>query len=355
MSHIFKIIGIMSGTSLDGIDIAHCTFKKGKDWTYSIDKAITVPYPKKLKNKLKSSIELSGYNLIKLDHILGKFIGLEINKFIKYNKLNPELISSHGHTVFHNPKENIGLQIGNANKILSIVGLPVINNFRELDIILGGQGAPLVPIGEKLLFKGYNYFINLGGILNLTKINSSSVHAYDVVASNLVLNNISNKLNFEFDNKGEIARNGKLISKLFNELNSLKYYKKKHPKSIGIEWINKNIFPNIYRSNYSLEDVMNTFSNHIAYQLIKNIDGKNNKILITGGGAYNEFLVEKIKFYDKNRNQWILPDDNLVKYKEALIFAFMGLLRNLKKQNILNFVTGSKKNISAGNIADNIL
>ena len=354
MSNNFKIIGIMSGTSLDGVDIAHCTFKKNKNWTYKIDKAKTVEYPSRMKKKLKSCFELSGYKLIKLDHDLGEFIGLEINKFIKHNDLNPEIISSHGHTVFHNPKEKIGLQIGNANKILSIVKIPVINNFRELDIILGGQGAPLVPIGEKLLFKGYDYFINLGGIINITKIDSSSVEAYDVVASNLVLNNISNKLNFEFDNKGNIARKGKLISTLFDELNSLKFYKKNHPKSIGIEWINKKIFPIIYKSNHKLEDVMATFSNHIAYQLIKNIDGKKNKILVTGGGVYNDFLVEKIKVYDKNKNLWIIPDNKLIKYKEALIFAFMGLLKKLNKQNILNNVTGSNIKISAGNISKNI-
>lgn len=354
MSNIFKIIGIMSGTSLDGIDIAHCTFKESRDWTYKIDKAITVQYPKKLKNKLKSSIELSGYDLIKLDHSLGEFIGLEINKFIKYNNLNPELISSHGHTVFHNPKEKIGLQIGNANKILSIVKLPVINNFRELDIILGGQGAPLVPIGEKLLFKGYNYFINLGGILNLTKIDPRNMYAYDVVASNLVLNNISNKLNLEYDHKGEIARNGKLIPKLFDKLNSIEYYKKNYPKTIGIEWINKNIYPTIYKLNYNLKDVMNTFSNHIAYQLIKNINGEKNKILVTGGGAYNEYLIEKIKLYDNNKNEWIIPNDNLVNYKEALIFAFMGLLKRMNKQNILNDVTGCKFKISGGNISETI-
>ena len=354
MNNTFKIIGIMSGTSLDGLDIAHCTFKKGKDWSYQIDKAITVEYPKILKSKLKSSFEFSGYDLIKLDHSLGEFIGLEINKFINNNDLNPEIISSHGHTVFHNTKDKIGLQIGNANKILSIVKIPVINNFRELDIILGGQGAPLVPIGDKLLFKGYNYFINLGGILNLTKIDSNNVLAFDVVASNLVLNNISNKLNFEYDHEGKIARNGKFIPELFDQLNSLVYFKKTHPKSIGIEWVNKNIFPIIYKSIYKLEDVMNTFINHIAYQLIKNIEGEKNKILITGGGAYNKFLIEKIKLYDKNKNQWIIPNDNLVNYKEALIFAFMGLLRKINKPNILNDATGSIYKISAGNISKNI-
>ena len=117
----------------------------------------------------------------------------------------------------------------------------------------------------------------------------------------------------------------------------------------------KKIFPIIYKSNHKLEDVMTTFSNHIAYQLIKNIDGKKNKILVTGGGVYNDFLVEKIKVYDKNKNLWIIPDNKLIKYKEALIFAFMGLLKKLNKQNILNTVTGSNIKISAGNISKNIL
>ena len=350
-----RAIGIMSGTSVDGIDIAHCTFKKEKKWSYKIDQAITINYPKGLKNRLLEAQKLNGYELIQLDHNLGDFIGEKTKSFIKEHNLNPEIISCHGHTVFHNIKDKISYQIGNANRIYSILKIPFINNFRELDVIFEGEGAPLVPIGEKLLFHGYNYFINIGGILNLTKIDNNKIIAYDVVPANIVLNNISNKLEYEYDDKGNMAKNGNLIPKLFEKLNSLDYYKKTNPKSIGLEWIKKNIFLTIYEYKYKSIDLLNTFTKHIAFQLTNNIKGQGNKILITGGGAYNDYLIKKLKSYDKNKNDWEIPNDNLVNYKEALIFAFIGLLRQLNKKNILKSVTGSSKNISSGTITENVI
>ena len=222
-------------------------------------------------------------------------------------------------------------------------------------MIFEGQGAPLVPIGEKLLFHGHNYFINIGGILNLTKIDNNKIIAYDVVPANIVLNNISNKLEYEYDDKGNIAKKGKLIPELFKKLNSINYYKKNYPKSIGFEWIEKNIFRLIYKSRYKTMDILNTFTNHIAFQLTNNIKGQGNKIFITGGGAYNDYLIKKVKSYDKNKNDWKIPNDNLVNYKEALIFAFIGLLKQINKKNILKSVTGSSENISSGTITENLI
>ena len=350
-----RAIGIMSGTSVDGIDIAHCVFKKEKKWSYKIEKAITINYPKGLKNRLLEAQKLNGYELIQLDHNLGDFIGKETKGFINKHNLKPEIISCHGHTIFHNLKDKISYQIGNANRIYSIVKIPVINNYRELDVIFEGQGAPLVPIGEKLLFHGHNYFINIGGILNLTKIDNNKIIAYDVVPANIVLNNISNKLEYEYDDKGNIAKKGKLIPELFKKLNSINYYKKNYPKSIGFEWIEKNIFRLIYKSRYKTMDILNTFTNHIAFQLTNNIKGQGNKIFITGGGAYNDYLIKKVKSYDKNKNDWKIPNDNLVNYKEALIFAFIGLLKQINKKNILKSVTGSSENISSGTITENLI
>jgi len=352
---VHKTIGIMSGTSLDGIDIAYCTFKKKTRWTYKIDKAITVKFPKIIKKRLLKSFEIKGYELIKLDHDLGDFIGNETKKFIKRNNFSPEIIACHGHTIFHNLKDKISFQIGNANRIYSKLEIPIINNFRELDVIFDGQGAPLVPIGEKLLFNKFNYFVNLGGVLNLTKLKGKEIIAYDIAPLNIILNDISRKLNYDFDDKGNIAKNGKFISKLFNELNSLDYYKKPNPKSLGIEWIQNKIYPLIYKSGYNLEDLLNTLTNHIAFQLSLNIKERGNNILVTGGGAYNKFLIENIRLYDKNKNNWKIPNKTLINYKEALIFAFMGLLRKRKEKNILQSVTGSTVKLSSGIITENII
>ncbi len=350
----YKVIGIMSGTSVDGLDIAHCTFKKEKNWSYRIDNATTIKYPKKIKETLLKAYKLNGYELIKLDHFLGDFIGEKTKKFIRINNLNPEIISCHGHTIFHNLQDKISFQIGNANRLFSKLKIPIINNFRELDVIFNGQGAPLVPIGEKLLFYEYKYFVNIGGILNLTIINNKKIIAYDIVPSNIILNNLSNKLNYEYDNKGILAKKGKIIPKVFKQLNSLSYYKKLSPKSLGIEWVKKNIYPIIDNPKYDLIDIINTYTQHIAYQLAKNIKTKENNILVTGGGTYNNFLMEKINFYDNQRNNWKIPNDILINYKEALIFAFIGLLRKFKQKNILKSVTGSSINLSSGNITENI-
>ena len=343
----YKTLGIMSGTSCDGIDMAFCEFwKEKKIWNYKLKNTLTIPYSKKWKKKLLNCNKINSYKLEKLDLDLGIFIAKSIKKFIAKSKIKPTLIASHGHTVFHNPKDKISLQIGNPQIIFSKVKIPVVYNFRQLDILMGGQGAPLVPYGEKHLFNNYDYCINIGGILNITYLNKNKTIAYDVCPANLVLNYLSRKLKLEFDKNGNKASRGKLILELFNNLNALKYYKKKNPKSLDVIFVEKEIIPLLIK--YKVEDMLFTYTEHIAHQLNKSIKKKNAKILVTGGGTFNEYLISRIKSLNDHNSNVLAPKKNLINFKEALIFGFLGLLRFLNKKNILKSVTGAKISTSSG-------
>ena len=343
----YMTLGIMSGTSCDGLDMAFCEFwidKKG--WNYSLKKTITILYSRKWKKKLLNCNKIDSYKLQKLDLDFGNFIAKSIKNFIAKSKIKPTLISSHGHTVFHNPKDKISLQIGNGELIFSKVNIPVVYDFRQLDILMGGQGAPLVPFGEKSLFNNYDYCINIGGILNITHLNKNKTIAYDVCPANLVLNYLSRKLKLEYDKDGIKASKGKLIVELFSKLNALKYYKKKNPKSLDVIFVEKKIIPLLVK--YKVEDMLFTYTEHIAYQLNNSLKKKNAKILITGGGTFNKYLMQRIKLLNNLNSNFIVPTKNLINFKEALIFGFLGLLKFLNKKNVLKSVTGAKISTSSG-------
>tara|TARA_B110000438_G_scaffold36042_1_gene35794 strand:+ start:16393 stop:17451 length:1059 start_codon:yes stop_codon:yes gene_type:complete len=343
----YMTLGIMSGTSCDGLDMAFCEFwidKKG--WNYKLKKTITIPYSRKWKNKLLNCNKIDSYKLEKLDLDFGNFIAKSITNFINKSKIKPILISSHGHTVFHNPKDKISVQIGNGQLIFSKVKIPVVYNFRQLDILMGGQGAPLVPFGEKFLFTNYDYCINIGGILNITDLIKNKIIAYDVCAANLVLNYLSRKIKLEYDKNGIKASKGKLIEKLFNELNTLKYYKKKNPKSLDVIFVEKKIIPLLLQ--YKVEDMLFTYTEHIAYQLNNSLKKENAKILLTGGGTFNKYLVKRIKYLDNLNCNFFVPEKKLINFKESLIFGFLGLFKFLNKKNVLKSVTGAKISTSSG-------
>lgn len=345
----YNIIGLMSGTSIDGLDIAYCNFAKtSTGWSYCIKQAQTMPYPTTLKSKLKNATNISGLKLVELDWELGRYFGEKTTAFINKYKLKPNFISSHGHTVFHQPENGFTHQIGNGESISKICKLPVINNFRALDIAYNGQGAPLVPIGDELLFNKYDACLNLGGFANISYQNNSIRIAYDICAVNIVLNFLANKLDFSFDKNGELAQQGKVNQALLTKLNQIPYYTLQPPKSLGKEWVEKIIFPIFDAfSNISDYDKLHTYTEHISSQISHNLQNKNNA-LITGGGAYNKFLINKIK--DKTNAQLIVPDSLLIDFKEALIFAFLGLLRIKKQTNCLASVTGSAKDLCSGNL-----
>ncbi len=337
-------IGIMSGTSLDGIDFVYVKFDTNNYANFEILEATTISYSTEWKSKLQNAISFSTNALQQLDVDYGKFVGDKTTDFIrKFNIVNIDFIASHGHTVLHQPEKGITLQVGNGQVISNITRQKVICDFRTQDVNLGGQGAPLVPVGDELLFAEYDYCLNLGGFANISFNKGNERIAYDICPVNIVLNKYAQQLGFEYDNKGVIASNGMLLTRLEADLRSLDYYAKKSPKSLGLEWVQKEIFPRLDSSKRKPEDLLRTFSDHIVWAISKELP-KGAKVLVTGGGAFNKYLIDKIK---KNIHI-IMPSKELINFKEALIFAFLGFLRINNQINCLKSVTGARKNHSSG-------
>ena len=336
----------MSGTSLDGVDIAYV--KINTNYNFEILKATTVPYSKKWKANLKDAFHFSGEKLAKLDAIYGKLLGQIIQNFIKENHITDiDLIASHGHTIFHNPKNNYTFQIGNGPQITAITSIKTICNFRTQDVALGGQGAPLVPIGDKLLFASYDYCLNLGGFSNISMKENNQRIAFDICPVNIVLNHYVATLNLEYDDKGKIAASGNIDKNLLEELNAVSFYNATKPKSLGYEFVRQTIFPIIDKYQLDTKNILRTFVEHIAQQIAKKMESNPNKsVLITGGGAFNNFLINRIQFYTKT--QLIIPEDIIINYKEALVFSLLGFLKEEGINNCLKSVTGAKKDHCSG-------
>ena len=342
-----EVIGVMSGTSLDGLDLCHVIFNLDNLSDFKIANSTTISYPKKILEKLHNIVEKNIDQIHKIDIDYGTFIGEAINDFISSFNLNDiDLISSHGHTVFHQPDIGKTLQIGNGMIINKITGIKTVNNFREQDVKLGGQGAPLVPIGDKLLFKKYKYCLNLGGFVNISIKKSNKIFAYDICPLNTVLNFYSKKIGHEYDYNGNFSNTGMINNNLFNELNELSFYFEKHPKSLGIEFVLELIFPIIDKYKLSEIDVLATYIKHAAFQISKNISD-NEKVLISGGGSFNNTLIKTLKSYGINIS---MPNKLIINYKESLIFALLGYLRLNNKTNCLKSVTGAVRDHSSGDI-----
>lgn len=344
----YKVIGVMSGTSLDGIDFAYIHFYKIFDsWKFSILKAETFPYDEKWRTTLNNAFNFCQSDLEILNENYTDFLANQIQYFIEKNKIvEIDFISSHGHTILHQPENGFTLQIGNLPKISSSLKKIVVCDFRVQDVQLGGQGAPLVPIGDELLFSEYDYCLNLGGFSNISFSSKGSRIAFDISPVNIVLNFFSEKIGLEYDKGGKLAESGKICENLLTELNSISFYKKSFPKSLGKEFIQEEILPTIEKYNLSINDILRTFVEHIAIQ-ITDVVKANTKVLITGGGAYNSFLISRLREL-KSSTEWIIPNDNLIQFKEALIFGFLGILRLRNETNVLASVTGASENHSAG-------
>jgi anhydro-N-acetylmuramic acid kinase len=345
---MMKVLGVMSGTSLDGLDLACCHFEESEKWDFSIHQAVTIPYNTYWRQLLTALPEARSVDLVRADWAFGKFIGREITSFIEKYKIRPELIASHGHTIFHQPDKGYTLQIGNGHAIVAETGIPVVYDFRSLDVGLGGQGAPLVPIGDQMLFGDYSYCLNLGGFANVSfHEHKSGRVAFDICPVNLVLNHLAGKTGTRYDNEGKMAASGEMDMDLFDSLNHLEYYQRKPPKSLGKEWVDQFIFPLLESATSPLQDQMHTFVVHIAGQIGKILDANGpGSVLVTGGGAFNKFLVQAIK--SRTQSGIIIPDNDLVNYKEAVVFALLGLLRWKNKINCLHSVTGASSDSSSG-------
>ena len=346
----YHIIATMSGTSLDGLDIIYVKFTFDGDWNFTIHYAKTITYSKFWKERLKGLINASSKDLKQIDEDYTVYLSELVQSFIaKYNITDIDFISSHGHTALHRPKQKITYQIGNLPKLAKLLGHDVVCDFRVQDVEFGGQGAPLVPIGDKLLFHEYDYCINIGGFANLsTEIKGIRI-AYDICPTNIVLNYYVNEFGYDFDDKGSFAKRGAINEQLLLELNTLEFYKKEYPKSLGLEWVSENIFPLIDKYNLKTEDILKSFVEHIAIQISNEINKKENAlILITGGGAYNDYLISRIK--SKTQNTIELPSKEIIEFKEALIFGLLGVLKIRGEVNCLASVTGAKQDHSSGKI-----
>ncbi|WP_347174867.1 anhydro-N-acetylmuramic acid kinase [Polaribacter uvawellassae] len=343
-----NIIGLMSGTSLDGLDLVYVTFDKNSYENFEIKNSETIAYSKLWKEKLAKAIDKSDLELEKLDLEYGQLLAEKVNSFINKNRIkNIDFIASHGHTILHQPENRITLQIGNGQLLANKTQHKVVCDFRTQDVNLGGQGAPLVPIGDEFLFHQYDACLNLGGFANVSFKEHNKRIAFDICPVNIVLNYYVNTMGIDYDNKGKIASAGIIHTKLLEELNSLNYYKTKPPKSLGLEWVQSTIFPLIDNKNLEIKDVLATFVEHIAIQISKSTK-KCMNVFITGGGVLNEFLIKRIEHY--SNLEIIIPNAQIINYKEALIFAFLGLLRVDNQVNCLSSVTGASKDHSSGEI-----
>ncbi len=347
----YNIIGVMSGTSLDGIDLMYATFQYDRIWKFNIIVAETVSYSKEWTKVLKKLVSCNVEELKIIDRDYTSHLATVIKDFITANNLEDiDAICSHGHTALHQPHKKLTYQIGNMSHLATLLGHTVVCDFRVQDVDLGGQGAPLVPIGDELLFGAYDYCVNLGGFANIsTKINDQRI-AYDICPVNIVLNHYVNTLGFDYDDGGKIAASGHINKALLEDLNVLEFYNMAHPKSLGLEWVNTNIFSLVDNYNLDVKDILRTFVEHIAIQIGKTTQKKdiNTSVLITGGGAYNAYLIQRIQAFTEA--EIILPSCDIIEFKEALVFGLLGVLKLRNEVNSLKSVTGAKKDHSSGKI-----
>ncbi|MFX0558367.1 anhydro-N-acetylmuramic acid kinase [Maribacter sp. CXY002] len=349
----YKIIGLMSGTSLDGLDLAYCHFwQKDTIWHFEIKDSKSISYVPEMQDKLRDAIHLSAEGLLQLHNMYGTWLGEKALDFINDNNLEVDYIASHGHTTHHRPELGFTYQIGSGQHLANSSCHKVICDFRTNDVALGGQGAPLVPIGDKLLFGTYDFCLNLGGISNISFEVKDKRIAYDIGLANMILNYITHKIKLPYDQGGSLAKNGSLNTSMLKKLNDLKYYLLPHPKSIGYEWFLEEVVPIVEETEDSIENLLHTSIHHIcdkiAQQIKLNSNGTKQSLLITGGGALNTFLIDTLKEKLGSQIEVIVPNKKLIEFKEALVFAFMGVLRSEQHINILKSVTGAKRDSSSG-------
>jgi len=346
----------MSGSSLDGVDLIFASFEaKGPEWTYSILASECVPYDVQWKKRLRDAAQLSAFDYLQLHTEYGKYLGLIVKKFMEIHGLDykVQLIAVHGHTVFHEPQKGFTHQLGAGSDIAAITGIPVVSDLRSMDIAFGGQGAPLVPLGEKKLFSDHRFFLNIGGIANIS-IHAEKIIGFDVCPANSILNMLAEKTAKEYDDKGAMAKSGKINLSLLNELNVLPYYQQSYPKSLSNQFGIDIIVPMLAKYSDSIAELLCTYTEHIAVQIsrafqpfLETAVPHGLQLMITGGGAFNDHLIERIQHHLPSFKMH-LPEREVILYKEALIMAFLGVLRWREEPTVLSSVTGANQESIGG-------
>lgn len=346
--HKLHAIGLMSGTSLDGLDLCYSSFWKDEEsnWQFEILKTQTISYSKEWKEKLNGAIHLSSENLWALHSEYGFYLGEQVKNFIHKHLISKiDIIASHGHTVFHQPHRKFTFQIGDGRAIKIINQIPVVYDFRSQDVLMGGNGAPLVPIGDEYLFSQYDSCLNLGGFSNISLNHNGERIAFDICPVNIVMNYFAEKLGKSYDEQGNFAAEGNIHETVLKQMNELDFYKVIGPKSLGREWVNLEILPLL--ESLPSEDALATISEHAQLKIAKTLDYYNiKKVMITGGGAKNIHLIQNLR--QKTSAEIVIPNEEIIDYKEALIFAFLGILRLKNENNVLASATGSTENHCSG-------
>lgn len=347
----YRVLGLMSGTSLDGLDLCLVELVlDGHQWKWHIEHATTRSYEEMEGNwgpKLEMTYQSDVEKLSELNVEYAQFLGRQARDFLEKNDLKADLIASHGHTIFHQPKERFTYQLGNAPELAKVSGLVSVGNFRVEDVALGGQGAPLVPIGDCKLFGEYDYCLNLGGFCNVSYDDHGIRRAFDIAPCNMLLNELASYRGMKFDVDGQMARAGMVVEELLNRWNGWPFYEQTGPKSLGREWYKEHFGDlGLFVDRYGLDNVMATAVRHIIDQLKSVLVG--GSVLVTGGGAHNRFLMEEME--GRLDTNITLPDKNLIDYKEALIFALLGVLKLRGEVNVLSSVTGAERDHCAGEV-----
>ncbi len=356
---LYKVIGIMSGSSLDGLDMAFVEFEESRNkWSFEIKNATCKSYNEEWMQKLKNAASLSAYDYLLLHTAYGKYIGEQVIDFIEEFDLHHkvQLISSHGHTTFHMPSLAMTAQLGDGAAIAAATEINVVSDLRAMDVAFGGQGAPIVPVGEKLLFDEYSFYLNLGGIANISYKSNNDHIAFDVCAANRVLNMLANTFGKEYDEGGSKAAAGKVYSPLLTRLNQLSYYLLPYPKSLANDFGTDIVFPLVQAFDISIGDKLRTYIEHVVMQIIysiqklsSNLKIQNAKLLVTGGGTFNDFLVNRLTQALQSLSMAVIvPDATIINYKEALIMGLIGVLRWREEYNVLQSVTGARRSSIGG-------
>ena len=343
----YTSLGLMSGTSVDGLDICCATFRKAEGkWSFHVEAAKGYPYPPEWQEALRSRVQqMSAREFVAFHSAYGQYLGQRVNEFLAEFDVKPDLIASHGSTVFHEPGQRLMFQIGDGAAIAAETGIPTVSDFHRLDIMLGGQGAPLVPIGDDLLFGDYDYCLNIGGFSNISFREGEKRIAFDISPVNYVINHYCRPRGLEFDRDGLLAARGQVDPVLKERLDALDYYHRPWPKSLGREWVEGEVFPLLDACGLSLEDLLRTYYEHCAGQLAR-VTRPGRTMLVTGGGAWNRFLVSRMEALSGCR--LVIPDKGIVDFKEALIFAFLGVLYMAGEPSCLRSVTGASRDNIGG-------
>ncbi|HWK07674.1 MAG TPA: anhydro-N-acetylmuramic acid kinase [Puia sp.] len=402
---VYKVIGLMSGSSLDGLDIAYVHLQESaatskdspRKWAFEFLHTACYPYTPAWKQRLAAAADLSARDYQLLHTEYGHYLGERVNEFIEtfHLQYQVQLIASHGHTSFHMPARKMTAQLGDGAALAATTKINVVSDLRAMDLALGGQGAPIVPIGEKLLLYGYDLFLNLGGIANISRQGgearavaanegpgaasgggaslvadpgapATGFVAYDVCPANRVLNQLAATVGKEYDEGGALAAAGRVDEPLLRRLNDLPYYEQAYPKSLGNEFGTEIIYPIIAAAGLSTADALRTYVEHIALQIRDAVAGlvggspaqagqsvTGRQMLVTGGGAHNHFLIGRLReLLDPLNVEVVVPsadgDKDLIDYKESLVMALIGVLRWREENNVLASVTGASRDSIGG-------